>query len=57
MPETTLEVVLPKELRKDLTPAGWRVAGDVPMRLGETFSLTVTLQNEQRIEISEAVVR
>ncbi len=57
MPETTLEVVLPKELRKDLTPAGWRVAGDVPMRLGETFSLTVTLQNEQRIEISEVVVR
>ena len=27
------------------------------MRPGETFSLTVTLPNEQRIEIPEAVVR
>lgn len=37
--------------------SGWRITGDLPMRLGETLSLTVTLPNEQRIEVSEAVVR
>ena len=36
---------------------GWRLSGDLPMRPGETLSLTVTLPNEQRIEIPEAVVR
>ena len=37
--------------------SGWRIAGDLPMRPGETLSLTVTLLNEQRIEVPEAVVR
>ena len=37
--------------------SGWRLSGDLPMRPGEILSLTVTLPNEQRIEISEAVVR
>ena len=32
-------------------------SGDLPMRPGEILSLTVTLPNEQRIEIPEAVVR
>ena len=36
---------------------GWRLSGDLPMRPGQTLSLTVTLPNEQRIEIPEAVVR
>lgn len=36
---------------------GWRLSGDLPLRPGETLSLTVTLPNEQRIEIPEAVVR
>ena len=36
---------------------GCRLSGDLPMRPGETVSLTVTLPNEQRIEIPEAVVR
>jgi len=36
---------------------GWRLSGDLPMRPGETLSLTVTLPNEQRIEVPEAVVR
>jgi hypothetical protein len=36
---------------------GWRLSGDLPMRPGEPFSLTVTLPNEQRIEVLEAVVR
>ena len=41
----------------NLSRTGWRLSGDLPMRPGEALSLTVTLPNEQRIEISEAVVR
>ena len=41
----------------NLSCAGWRLSGDLPMRPGEILSLTVTLPNEQRIEIPEAVVR
>ena len=33
--------------------ARWRLSGDVPMRPGETLSLTVTLPNEQRIEVAD----
>jgi hypothetical protein len=36
---------------------GWRLSGNLQMRPGETLSLTVTLPNEQRIEIPEALVR
>lgn len=36
---------------------GWRLSADVPMRPGEILSLTVTLPNEQCIEIRQAVVR
>jgi len=41
----------------NLSCTGWRLSGDLPMRPGETLSLTVTLPNEQRIEVLEAVVR
>src|ERR1044072_5022190 len=41
----------------NLSCTGWRLSGDLPMRPGELLSLTVTLPNEQRIEIPEAVVR
>lgn len=41
----------------NLSCSGWRLTGDLPMRPGETISLTVTLPNEQRIEVPEAVVR
>ena len=41
----------------NLSCSGWRLSGDLPMRPGETVSLTVTLPNEQRIVVSEAVVR
>ena len=41
----------------NLSRSGWRPSGDLPMRPGETLSLTVTLPNEQRIEVPEAVVR
>jgi hypothetical protein len=41
----------------NLSVNGWRLSCDVPMRLGESLSLTVTLPNEQCIEIRQAVVR
>lgn len=41
----------------NLSVSGWRLTGNVPMRLGDTLSLTVTLPNEQRIEVPETVVR
>ena len=37
----------------NLSCTGWRLSGDLPMRPGETLSLTVTLPNEQRIEVPE----
>ncbi len=41
----------------NLSCSGWRLSGDLPMRSGETLSLTVTLPNEHCIEVPEAVVR
>lgn len=41
----------------NLSCTGWRLLGDLPMRPGETLSLTVALPNEQRIEIPEVIVR
>ena len=41
----------------NLSCTGWRLSGDLPMRPGQTLSLTVTLPNEQLIELPEAVVR
>ena len=41
----------------NLSCTGWRLSGDLPMQSGETLSLRVTLPNEQRIEIPEAIVR
>ena len=41
----------------NLACTGWRLSGDFPMRPGEALSSTVTLPNEQRIEIPGAVVQ
>lgn len=41
----------------NLSLSGCRLSGDVPMRPGEMLSLNVTLPNEQRIKIPEAIVR
>jgi hypothetical protein len=41
----------------NLSCTGLRLSGDLPMRPGETLSLTLTLPNEQHILIPEAVVR
>jgi hypothetical protein len=41
----------------NLSCAGWRLSGDLPMRPGETLSLTVTLPNQQSIFVAAAIVR
>lgn len=41
----------------NLSCTGWPLSGDLPMRPGETLSLTVTLPNAQRVDIPGAVVR
>jgi len=41
----------------NLSRSGWRLSGDLPMRAGERLSLSVTLPNEQCIDVSDAVVR
>ena len=41
----------------NLSCSGWRLSGDLPMRPGETLSLTVVLPNDQHITVSKAVVR
>ena len=41
----------------NLSCTGWRLYGDLPVRPGETLSLTVTMPNEQHILIPEAVAR
>lgn len=41
----------------NLSCSGWRLSDDLHMRPEETLSLTVTLPNEQRIVVPEALVR
>ena len=41
----------------NLSCTGEPLSGDLPMRPEETLSLTVTLPDEQRIEVPEVVVR
>ncbi|MBX9658869.1 MAG: PilZ domain-containing protein [Nitrospiraceae bacterium] len=41
----------------NLSMNGLRLSGELPMRPGESLSLTITLPNEQHILIPEAVVR
>jgi hypothetical protein len=36
---------------------GWRLSGDVPLRVGQTCSLTVNLQNQPSIVVVAAIVR
>ena len=41
----------------NLSCTGWRLSGDLPLRIGEICSLTVNLPNQQHIMVAEAVVR
>ena len=39
----------------NLSCTGWRLSGDLPMRPGETLSLTVTLPNDRCISKPEKI--
>ena len=36
---------------------GWKLSGDVPLRVGQTCSLTVNLPNQPSIVVAAAIVR
>ena len=36
---------------------GWKLSGDVPLRVGQTCPLTVTLPNQESIFVAAAIVR
>jgi hypothetical protein len=36
---------------------GWKLSGDVPLRVGQTCPLTVTLPNQESISVAAAIVR
>ena len=41
----------------NLSLNGWKLSGDLPLRVGETCSLTVNLPNEESICVVAAIVR
>ena len=41
----------------NLSLNGWKLSGDVPLRVGETCSLTVNLPNQESIAVAAAIVR
>jgi hypothetical protein len=41
----------------NVSPRGWRFAGDLPLRVGEVCSLTVTLPTYQSVYVAAAIVR
>lgn len=41
----------------NLSCTGWRLSGDLPLRVGETCSMTVNLPNQQSIFVAAAIVR
>ena len=41
----------------NLSLNGWKLSGDLPLRVGETCSLTVNLPNQESIVVAAAIVR
>jgi hypothetical protein len=41
----------------NLSCTGWRLSRDVPLRIGQTCSLTVNLPNHESIVVTAAIVR
>ena len=41
----------------NLSLAGWRFSGNLPVRIGEVCSLTVNLLSDQRVYVAAGVVR
>jgi len=42
---------------RNISLSGWRLSGDVPMRVGQTCSLCVTLSNPKRVFVVAGIVR
>jgi len=36
---------------------GWRLSGELPLRVGQSFPMTVTLPNQQSIFVAAGIVR
>jgi hypothetical protein len=41
----------------NLSMNGWKISGGVPLRVGQTCSLTVNLPNQESIFVAAAIVR
>jgi hypothetical protein len=41
----------------NLSPTGWRLSGDLPLRLDEVCSLTVTLPTNTQVYVAAGIVR
>lgn len=41
----------------NLSPAGWRLSGDLPLALGDVCSLTVMLPTNKPVSVSAGIVR
>ena len=41
----------------NISLAGWRLSGDLPLRVGQTCSLFVTLSNPKRVAVVAGLVR
>ena len=41
----------------NLSANGWRLSGDVPLRVGQTCPLTITVRNQPHIFVAAAIVR
>src|SRR5262245_36012514 len=42
---------------RNISLSGWRLSGDVPMRVGQTCSLSVTLSDPKRVFVVAGTVR
>ena len=36
---------------------GWRLSGDLPLRIGQSFPMTVTLSDQERVFVAAGIVR
>jgi hypothetical protein len=41
----------------DFSLSGWKLSGDVPLRVGQTCSLFVTLSNPKRVAVVAGILR
>jgi len=36
---------------------GWRLSGDLPLRIGQSFPMTVLLPNQERVFVAAGIIR